>query len=278
MIGAIIINKPSGLTSRDVINELNKILNIKSVGHTGTLDPIATGVLVCLIGKATKLSDILVHDTKEYIASFKLGIETDTLDITGNILKENNLIISKDKLIEAINNFPKEYEQEVPAFSAIKIDGKKLYEYARNNEKISLPKRKVNIYNLTLLEYKDNIVKIKTSVSKGTYIRSLIRDIAANLNTYGTMLTLERTKLGQFTIKDSCSLEDVKNNNYHLYSLEELLNIQIINLNDQDYKLIKNGNIYPYKTDKYILFKYQGEDVALYQKQNEEYLKPLIMF
>ena len=276
--GAIVINKDANMTSRDVVNILCKKLNTKSIGHLGTLDPIATGVLVCLIGKYTKLTNILINHDKEYIASFKLGLLTDTLDITGNILKEEKVIISKEDIIKALNTFIGTYNQEVPIYSAVKINGKKLYEYARNNQEVDLPKREVTIYTLELLNIDKDIITIKTKVSKGTYIRSLIRDIGIKLNTNATMVSLQRTKLGNFTIDNSYSLKDIDNNNYKLLDIKDLLDIEEININEEELFKIKNGQVLNMKTNKYILFKYNNENIALYQKYNNKQIKPLIMF
>lgn len=275
--GLIIINKPTNMTSRDVVNILCKKLQTKSIGHIGTLDPIATGVLVCLIGKYTKLTNILMNHDKEYIASFKLGLLTDTLDITGKILKEDSYNINKEKVERVLNSFIGTYNQEVPIYSAVKINGKKLYEYARQNEQIDLPKREVIIYSLDLLSIEDGIITIKTKVSKGTYIRSLIRDIGIKLETNATMTSLKRTKLGNFNLEDAYSLEDIDNNNYKILLLEDFLDLEIINLNDNDYFKVKNGQILDINTNKYILFKYQNNNVALYQKYQNK-VKPLIMF
>lgn len=278
MNGAIIVNKEKDMTSRDVVNKLNKILKTKSIGHIGTLDPLATGVLVCLVGKATKLSNTLVHESKEYIASFKLGILTDTLDITGKVLDTKIINVTEEDLKDTLKSFVGTYEQEVPLYSAVKINGKRLYDYARSNEKVNLPKRNVTISRIELLSFDDDIVKIKTTVSKGTYIRSLINDIASRLNTYGVMTDLVRTKLGDFKIEDASYLEEVANNNYHLYSIEELLNPEVINIKDEELIHFKNGNIVKYKTDSYVLYKYHNENIALYQKLNDKEIKPLIMF
>ena len=155
----IVVNKPEGYTSRDVVNKLSKILNTKKIGHTGTLDPIATGVLVCLTGKYTKLVDLLTALDKEYVAEIKLGIKTDTGDVTGNVIDKSNKVILKNDILDVIEKFPKKYLQTVPKYSAVKIDGKKLYEYARENIDIELPKREVNIYNLELISFNDDIIK-----------------------------------------------------------------------------------------------------------------------
>ena len=165
MDGIIIVNKPKGITSRDVVNIVCKKLNTKKVGHTGTLDPIATGVLVITIGKATKLVDIITSDDKEYIAEVKLGVLTDTYDITGNIIRKEKYILDKNKLETALYSFVGSYKQEVPIYSAVKINGKKLYEYARNNEKVELPKRTVEIKEIELLETGNDYYKFQVTVS-----------------------------------------------------------------------------------------------------------------
>lgn len=278
MQGAIIVNKAPNMTSRDVINILNKKFNTKSIGHTGTLDPIAEGVLVCLIGKYTKLTDILINHDKEYIASFKLGIMTDTLDITGKILKEEKVNLTKEEIQKTILSFKGTYNQEVPIYSAVKINGKKLYEYAHNNEEITLPKREVNIYDIELLNIDNECLTIKTKVSKGTYIRSLIRDIGLKLNTNATMTKLIRTKLDKFTIEESYTLEDIQNDNYKILSLEDLIDLDTININEEMLFKIKNGQIIDYQTNKYILYKYNNQNIALYKPYQNNKIKPFIMF
>lgn len=278
MNGLLVVNKPKNKTSRDVVNELNHIFSFKKIGHTGTLDPLATGVLVCLFGKYTKLVNLITSYEKEYVATIKLGIKTDTLDITGNIIDKKEVNITKEKIEEVFNNFPKKYYQTVPLYSAIKINGKKLYEYARNNEKVILPKREVNIYKLELLEYNNTIIKFKALVSKGTYIRSLIDDLMHNLNTYGVMQELIRTKQGNFTLNDSYTLEDIKNNNYKLLNIKEFLDYPIIELDNKYYKQIINGVIIPniFNIKDKVIFTYQNKDIAIYELK-ENNLKPYLM-
>lgn len=276
--GILVVNKPKGITSRDVVNKVCKQLHTKSVGHIGTLDPLAEGVLVCLIGKYTKLSNILVNHDKEYIATFELGILTDTLDITGNVLKRCNKVITKEEIEDVLDKFICSYEQEVPIYSAVKVNGRKLYDYARSNEDVVLPKKNVTIYDLELLSCNDNLVKIRCNVSKGTYIRSLIRDIGYGLGSYATMTELVRAKLGDFSIDDSYSIDDINNNNYELLDIDSVLDIEVNNINDElEYKYISNGNVINIKSNKYILFKYNNISVALYQPFNNK-MKPLIMF
>lgn len=278
MNGIVVVNKPVNYTSRDVVNKLNKIFNTKKIGHTGTLDPLATGVLVCLIGKYTKLVPIITAYDKEYIAEIKIGVKTDTGDITGKIIEENNYLPTRDEIAKLFSSFPKTYEQEVPIYSAVKVAGKKLYEYARSGEDIKLPKRMVTIYSLDLLEYNGNIIKFKARVSKGTYIRSLINDLCKYLNTVGTMASLVRTKQGDFSLEDSFSIEDLESGHYETKKIEEVLNIPVIKLDDSNIKIIVNGgkidNIYDIK-DK-VLFKYDDNDIAIYEK-NDTFLKPFIM-
>lgn len=275
----IVVNKPEGYTSRDVVNKLSKILNTKKIGHTGTLDPIATGVLVCLTGKYTKLVDLLTALDKEYVAEIKLGIKTDTGDITGNVIDTSNKVILKNDILDVIKKFPKKYLQTVPKYSAVKIDGKKLYEYARENIDIELPKREVNIYNLELISFNDDIIKIKTKVSKGTYIRSLIEDICDMLGTVGCMKSLVRTYQGVFGIDEAYTLEDIKNNNYKSKNIHEFLDYPCINVEECNLKTVLNGgkisNIYNIK-DKVIMI-YNNKDLAIYEVDGKT-LKPYVMF
>ncbi len=275
----LVVNKPEGFTSRDVINKLSKILNTKKIGHTGTLDPIATGVLVCLTGKYTKLVDLLTALDKEYVAEIKLGIKTDTGDITGNVIDTSNKVILKNDILDVIKKFPKKYLQTVPKYSAVKIDGKKLYEYARENIDIELPKREVCIYNLELISFNEDIIKIKTKVSKGTYIRSLIEDICDMLGTVGCMKSLVRTYQGVFGIDEAYTLEDIKNNNYKSKNIHEFLDYPYINVEECNLKTVLNGgkisNIYNIK-DKVIMI-YNNKDLAIYEVDGET-LKPYVMF
>lgn len=278
MNGLLVVNKPKNYTSRDVVNALNKVFNTKAIGHIGTLDPLATGVLVCLIGKYTKLNNLLTMHNKEYIVDFKLGILTDTLDATGRVLDTSNNFIKKEKLVRALKKFKKTYMQEVPMYSAVKVNGRKLYDYARHDEEVVPPKKRVTIYDIELLDYEYDDVKIRCTVSKGTYIRALIRDICQYLKTYGVMTGLVRTKINDFKIEDAYTLDEIRNGDYKLLSLEDFLDFKVIDLDEDNLNRIKNGNIYCDRENDYILFKYLNEDIALYYRINEEELKPLIMF
>lgn len=287
MDGILLINKEKDYTSRDVVNIISKKLKTKKVGHTGTLDPLASGVLVVVVGRATKLVNYLTSTYKEYEAEITLGLKTDTLDITGNILNKEKTNITKEQIIDVLNNFEKQYNQTVPIYSAVKINGKKLYEYARENIEIELPKRMVEIKELELIsdikyENDKTIFKIRTLVSKGTYIRSLISDIATNLNTIGVMSSLVRTKQGKFDIKDTYTLNEVKNNNYNLIKIEDVLDsIKSIEVDEILEHKVKNGavidNIYK---ENLILFKKNGILIAAYKNYEkiEGKMKPYIMF
>ena len=273
MDGIIIVNKPKGITSRDVVNEISKKFRTKKVGHTGTLDPIATGVMVVCLNAATKLVDKLTSYDKEYIATCILGIETDTLDNTGKILNTMQTHITKNQIETTLNKFIGSYEQEVPKYSAIKINGKKLYEYARENIEVKLPKRNVIINNINLVSgprYMDNKTEFtfKCSVSKGTYIRSLIRDIASDLNTYGIMTDLIRTKQGNFDIKDAISLDQVTENN--LIKIKDVLTCQHVQITDDIRKKVLNGaNIMNDYNSEEVLFMDNNQAVALYIKDDK---------
>ena len=270
MNSVIIINKEKDMTSRDVVNKLCKLLHTKKIGHTGTLDPLATGVLVVCTERYTKLVDELTSLDKEYVAKIKLGIETDTLDITGNVIKKSDIIPSKDEVIKALKSFLGKSIQEVPKYSAIKINGKKLYEYAREGIDIELPKHEIEVFNIELIDFINDEITFKVHVSKGTYIRSLIRDICYKLNTVGTMLSLERTKQGKFNIEDASSLKEIENGNYQKLNLGDIFNYPKYELNINEYQKVKNGN--SLKTDlpdgKVLLY-YNNEEIAIYEIKNK---------
>ena len=280
--GLLVVDKEKDMTSRDVVNEVSKIFKTKKVGHTGTLDPIATGVLVLTINKATKLNELITATYKEYQVEAILGLKTDTLDITGNVLKKENTNFTKEEISDALNSFIGSYNQEVPIYSAVKINGKKLYEYARSKENVTLPKRVVNIKEIVLddINYIDNqtIIKFTCLVSKGTYIRSLVNDIAIKLNTVGTMKNLRRIKQGDYSIDKSYKLNDIKNNNYQIISIKEALKDYFTVKVDEKLKFkVINGqklaNIY---NQEYVLF-VDDDVIALYKSVNNE-LKPYKMF
>lgn len=269
----MIINvcKEKNMTSRDVVNIISKHLHTKKVGHTGTLDPLATGVLIVCTNHDTKLVDILTSKNKEYIATMRLGIQTDTGDITGNIIKRATYKVTKDQIIKVLNSFLGSSTQTVPIYSAVKINGKKLYEYARNGEEVTLPTREINISSIELLDYHDDLIKFKVTVSKGTYIRSLIEDIGKTLQTVATMEDLVRTKQGNYKIEDSYTLEDIKNDNYKPIPLNIVLkDYHTYNLNATEYFKVKNGSKMLLNIDdKIVTLLYNNKPIALYRKEND---------
>lgn len=267
--GVLLINKEKGMTSFDIIRKLSRIFGIKKIGHTGTLDPMAEGVLVVVIGKALKIAELLTSAYKEYEAGVLLGAETDTLDITGKILKAK-AYVDEGKLEEVINSYKKTYLQEVPKYSAVKVNGKKLYEYARENKEVELPKKEVTIKEIKLLSTDMNSFNFKCLVSKGCYIRSLIRDIGYSLNTYATMTKLVRTKQGKFNLEDCYKLDDIKNNKYKILNIIDVLDYPIIEVDKEIKRKVLTGqkidNIYDIK-DK-VLFIENNDLLGIYMVDN----------
>ncbi len=272
--GVLLVNKPKGLTSRDVVNEIGRVFDTKKVGHNGTLDPLAEGLLVITINKATKINELLTCSDKEYIAEVKVGLETDTLDLEGKIIKTNNKKISKSMLDSLFRKFPREYMQEVPKYSAIKVDGKKLYEYARNSKDIELPKRKVIIKELELLDYKEDSFTFRCLVSKGTYIRSLIKDMGEILNIPCTMSGLIRTRQGKFKLENAINLEELSINS-NLITISKSLDINVIEIDAKDYKKVNNGAVINnnYNVKDKVLFIKNNKILAIYQSNNNNKLK-----
>lgn len=265
------VNKPSGITSFDVVNEISHIFGIKRVGHTGTLDPLAEGVLIVTVGQATKIAELLTAEDKEYKAGVLLGIETDTLDITGKVLKSKPVDLSKD-IEKVVNSYQKTYMQEVPIYSAIKVNGKKLYEYARSGKDVKLPKKEVTIKDIKLLSSDNDTFIIKTLVTKGCYIRSLIRDIGKSLDTYATMTTLVRTKQGKIDIKETNTLEEIKTGKAKLHKIDEVLDLPTIIVEEELELKIKNGMKLPNTygiTDKVIFKNKFNKILGIYKKEKQ---------
>ena len=270
--GILVINKDKGYTSRDVVNVISKLFGTKKVGHNGTLDPLATGVLVICLNRYTKLNELLASNEKEYIAEVTLGIKTDTLDIEGNVLEEKETVVNKEDLEKTLKKYETTYEQEVPIYSAVKVNGKKLYEYARSGEKVILPKKKVTIKKIELLKFKDNKFTFKCLVSKGTYIRSLIRDILNDLGVIGTMSNLTRTKQGVFDIENSYSLEDVRNGNYKLLLVKDVLDIDKITVSDElKFKILNGNKVKGNYSNRVLFLDEDGGELAIYKKDNDDY-------
>lgn len=285
MNGVFLVDKEAGVTSRDVVNEIIKKTETNKVGHTGTLDPLATGVLAVCVGRATKLVDFLTSADKTYIAEITLGIETDTLDLEGSVLKESFPNVSDNDIFEAVNSMKGKYNQEVPLYSAIKVNGRKLYEYAREGIPVELPKREVEIYDISVIspiirENNKIVFSIECSVSKGTYIRSLVRDIAYKLNTIGIMSKLRRIKQGNFLIDDCKQIEDVRIAD--MIGIKELLkDCYMVTVDDILKKDILNGKIISniYGKDEVVFIDSDELVLAIYQvyEKDNTKLKPYIM-
>lgn len=280
----ILIDKEKDYTSRDVVNILCKQLKTKKVGHTGTLDPLATGVLPICVGKYTKLVNLITSYDKVYETKVVLGMKTDTLDISGNVIEDKEYALNEKLLKEVLLKMKTTYMQEVPIYSAVKVNGKKLYEYARNNIEVILPKREVVISQLDLLEITTYNNKpafiIKTKVSKGTYIRALIDDIAKMLNTCATMVELRRLEVGKFKIENCEKLtEDA---NYKSLSILDVIDdIKVVKVNDDKKVEILNGKILDDEYfEKLVLFvDSSNNELAIYKpyEKEENKIKPYVM-
>ena len=282
MDGIILVNKEKGYTSRDVVNIIGKILKTKKVGHFGTLDPLATGLLIIGIGSYTKLGNYLLDDSKDYIAEVLIGTSTDTYDVTGNVLeRKNNFCLDKKILEEALNSFKGKYMQEVPIYSAVKVNGRKLYDYARSGEKVKLPKKEVEIFDIKLLDFyekdKNNYFKFKVSVSKGTYIRSLINDLSKKLDIPLCMSNLKRVRQDKFLLENASDISDIENGNYKLLNVREVLDLDEREITKEKEKLILNGSVIDKLSDKLVLFTKNKEDIVLYGPYKDK-MKPYLFF
>lgn len=277
MDNIIVVNKDKDYTSRDVVNVIGKIFNTKKVGHTGTLDPLATGVLIVCMNKALKVVDLITASDKEYIAKVVLGIDTDTLDITGNIINECKTDVNVDMVKSVLNSFVGKSIQEVPKYSAVKVNGKKLYEYARNGIDVELPKREIQIFDIELISDIDIIdghqeFSFRVKVSKGTYIRSLIRDIGVKLGCFACMKELTRTKQGKFSIDESYTLNDIKNGNYKLLNIKDVIDIEKVVVSDNMLFKIKNGMILDkfFISDKALILDNNGNEIGIYKTYDKD--------
>ena len=248
MNGVIIVNKSKGYTSHDIVAKVKKITGEK-VGHTGTLDPLATGVLPLLIGKGTLCSKYLMNHDKTYKVVLKLGIKKSTGDEEGEIIQEETVdeeLLDESNVKTVLGSFLGEQEQIPPIYSAIKVNGKKLYEYARKGQQVEIEPRKITIYDIKLLKIDKASFEIQfeVSCSKGTYIRSLCEDIAERIGTVGYMKELQRTRVGTFTIEQSVLVEDLNKENVekHIITIEKLFeNLENIELNERKLQLFLNG-------------------------------------
>lgn len=244
MDGILNINKPIGISSFDVVRSVTKICGTKKVGHTGTLDPLASGVLPVCIGRATKIVDYIMSETKVYEAELMLGVRTDTYDREGEILSQSQVSLSDEDIRSAFSSFIGEIEQEPPMYSALKVNGKRLYELARQGIVIERTKRMVHIYDLEILNISQPLITFKVTCSKGTYIRSLCNDIGEMLGMGGTMWNLKRIQTGCFNLENSVSLEAINRENIteYLISIEDgLSKYEKISFNSKHERLLLNG-------------------------------------
>ena len=242
MNGIINVLKPSGVSSNKILNIIKRKYKGKKVGHFGTLDPMACGVLPVAIGKATRLFDYFLKKDKQYIALFKFGIETDTLDAEGKILSRNNTTVTKDMIENVLPNFIGEIMQVPPIYSAINLNGERAYNLARSGRSAEMPTKTVYIQELKLIKQIDlNSFLFKIHCSSGTYIRSLARDMAKALGTVGYMPQLIRTKAGIFGIDKAYTVEEVENEQFEIIKIEDAVNLRKFELPETEYQKLTNG-------------------------------------
>ena len=273
MGNVLYIDKPKGMTSFDVCYRLRKVLGTKKIGHTGTLDPNATGVMIVLFDKATKANQFLTSDNKEYECRVLFGIETDTFDTDGKIvLKQEYKMPSKDDISSILNGFLGESFQEVPKTSAVSVDGKRLYQYQREKIEVKLPVRKINIYEIELLDLQEDGFSFRAKVSSGTYIRSLVRDICHKLGLIGTVSELRRTKVDQVDLSMCDALEEIEKGNYHTYDLIDLLAQRYETIEYDPVQDIYNGKKIKIDSlaEKVLIIK-DDKALAIYEKDGDLY-------
>ncbi|MGM0444970.1 MAG: tRNA pseudouridine(55) synthase TruB [Bacillota bacterium] len=293
--GILNVLKPPGMTSFDVVGYIKKVLQIRKCGHTGTLDPSAAGVLPVCLHRATKIIPYLPEGKKEYIAKIKLGVLTDTLDSDGEVLKrtDNWTDFKETQIKNVVRSFIGEIKQKPPIYSAVKVKGKRLYHYARNDENIEIEDRDVTIYNIDIISIELPIIKLKVNCSKGTYIRSLARDIGEKLGTVSHLSNLLRTASGPFNLENSIQLDQINNENLDnlLISMDSPFEYRKMIVKDYAYKYAVNGTKLIEKNfDKWPDDLKIGEKVLIYcknefisiseikEKENEIYIQPLRVF
>lgn len=241
MDGIFLIDKEINYTSRDIVNIIGKKFKTKKVGHAGTLDPFATGLLIVTFNKGTKITQFLESCTKIYVASLKLGFDTDTLDLNGNkIAEKENPLLEKKEIEEVLNSFLGKYVQEIPKYSAVKFKGKELYKYARMNIEIPQLNREIDIQSIKLIDFEDDVITFEVVCSKGTYIRQLGQDIAHKLNACGHLVALRRIRIGSFSIGDSKKINEISDSDLISISksLSHMTTIKVDVKLEED---IKNG-------------------------------------
>ena len=270
MDGLILVDKKEGWTSYDVVRLVKKLYNTNKVGHCGTLDPFASGLLIIGVNQATKVMSFLENDDKEYIATIQLGSKTDTYDLTGKVVSTSKIIpFTKSQVENVLKSFKGRITQTPPIYSSIHVDGKHLYEYARNHEEVKIPEREVTIYDLKLLDFNDTSFQIYVKCSKGTYIRTLGVDIAFALKNEGHLTYLRRISIGKISVKDANSYSDLLANHVKVHSIMESLNMKNILLKDKSIlKRVYNGQdiILKQETADRILIMDEENAIAIYRK------------
>lgn len=268
--GFLIIDKAENKTSNQIDYSVKKIFKTKKVGHLGTLDPFASGILIVAVNYATKLFPLLEEDKKTYLATIVFNQGTDTLDRTGNLVDKKNVKIQKEELINVLNSFLGKSKQIPPKYSAVHVNGKRAYLLARENINFEIEPKDIFIYNIKLLNFDEDKSEILTTVSKGTYIRKLAYDIAVKLNTVSYLSNLRRIEVGNIKIDQAIKIDDLKEDdllpvNYFFKD------IKVIDINSTLLlKLVKNGNVISFNSrEKYLFFKHNDEIIALYQKQDD---------
>jgi len=243
--GIIAVDKPKDWTSFDVVNKIKHMVKPHKVGHLGTLDPMATGVLLVTIGKATKLFDTMQQKQKTYLATFEFGYETDTLDATGNIEKTSNNLPTIQEIQNVLPEFIGKLNQIPPLFSAKSINGVRAYDLARRGETFELKPKQVEVFDINLVSFENNKLKLEIVCGSGTYIRAIGRDIAYKLNTFATMTELVRTKVGKFSVEKCVAIDSLNNENIYnnLTKLEDVLDYKVLNLDEILVNKLLNGQI-----------------------------------
>ena len=273
MDGLVLIDKKEGLTSYDIIRLVKRIYKTRKVGHCGTLDPFASGLLIVGINQATKVMTFLEHDYKEYEATIKFGVATDSYDTEGKVVEEKEVINCNDEQInEVLASFVGEITQTPPVFSSIHVDGKKLYEYARNNIEVEVPSRNVFIHDIRLLENNKDSIRIYVKCSRGTYIRSLGVDIAKKLNNVGHLSALRRLSIGNVSVDMANSYEDLEQGNVNLISIKDALSYKKLYISDPKIlKRVYNGQdiILKNETEDRIIIIDNEKEIAIYDKKEE---------
>ena len=281
MDGFLLIDKPIGMTSHDVVFKVKKKLKLKKVGHTGTLDPFASGLLILCLGKATKLANLFSNLDKSYEGTIDFNKHYDTYDTTGHIVEEKNTILTEEEIYDTAKLMVKTYDQLPPMYSAIKIDGKKLYDLARQGLDIERPKRHVVIYKFDILNFKNNKSDFIAHVSKGTYIRSLAVDFAEKLNTLAALSSLRRLSVGNYHVNSAKTLDNVK--------IEDVITLdaffetyKTLELSDYLVRLVKNGVYLDQRQttidEPFVVVDKSQNKIAYYEPAKDGKYKPILIF